>query len=121
MGIGMVELDQRLVACLEAHRGERRLDLEHGKSLFASGQSALRRLACASAIPPAGIMGPARTTGEHTEIVADAGGITGAVAGSQFPARALPDGVLANFSLNLAIAHPGIVIPRGVVGADMVK
>ena len=66
-------------------------------------------------------MRPAGTTGEHAEIVADAFGITGAVAGSQSPARALPDRVVANFSLNLAIAHPGIVIPGGVVGADMVK
>ena len=58
MCIGMVELDQRLVARLQAHRGERSLDLEHGQGLFASGQSTLCRLARGSAAPPAGVPRP---------------------------------------------------------------
>src|SRR5437868_5904862 len=108
MGIGMVELDQRLVARLEAHRSERRLDLEHVKGLFASRQSALRRLARAPATLPAGGPGPPQTLGEHAEIVADASGITRAVPVSQPPAWTLPDRIIADFGLDLAVAHPGI-------------
>src|SRR5215468_9574982 len=121
MCIGMVELDQCLIACLQAHRGERRLDLEHSKGLFAGGQSTQRCLARGPAAASAGVPGPPQTLGEHAEIVANASGITRAGPGSQPPARTLPDRVVADFGLDLAIAHPRIVIPSRIVSANVLK
>src|SRR5579872_3768429 len=44
-----------------------------------------------------------------------------AVALAELPARPLPDRVATDFGFDLGFAHPGVVIPRGVVGADMVE
>jgi len=37
------------------------------------------------------------------------------------PARALPNRVVADFGFDLAVAHSGIVIPGGIVGAHMLE
>src|SRR6516164_1429511 len=119
MRIGVVQLDQRFVTRLEANRGERRLDLEHGESRFACRQRPLDSLPRAVVISPTATARTPRAAGEHVEIIADSRGITGAVAISEAPARALPDRVMADLSFNLAVAHPGIIIPGGIVGANV--
>ena len=40
---------------------------------------------------------------------------------TQPPTRALPDGVVADLGFDLGIAHPRIIIPRGVVGAHVLE
>jgi len=35
MGVGMVQFNEHLITCLEADLGERRIEVEHGKRLFA--------------------------------------------------------------------------------------
>src|SRR5579862_6351719 len=45
MGVGMVLLDQRLVARLQPHRGQRRLEIEHCNRLRPGRRGAHRRLA----------------------------------------------------------------------------
>ena len=37
------------------------------------------------------------------------------------PARALPDGVVADLGFDLGIAHPRVIVPRGVVGAHVLE
>jgi hypothetical protein len=54
-------------------------------------------------------------------MVANAIGITGAVAVTQPPAGALPHGVVADLGFDLVVAHSGIVIPGGIVSADVVE
>ena len=54
-------------------------------------------------------------------VPADASGITRTVPGSQPPARTLPDRVMADLGLDFAIAHPDIVIPSRIVGANMLE
>src|SRR5215831_2171455 len=66
-------------------------------------------------------MSSLRAAREHAEIVANSRGITGAMADTQPPARALPNRVMADVGFNLGIAHPRVVIPRGVVGANVLE
>jgi len=40
---------------------------------------------------------------------------------SQFPGRPLPYRIAPNFRLDLGFAHAGVIIPRRVVGADMLE
>src|ERR1700757_3916991 len=106
MGVGMMQLDERLVARFEAYWGKGRLDFEHGEGLVARRKHPLHRFATAPAALPAGL----RVAGEHAEMVTYPLRITGAVAVTQPPARALPDCVVADLSLDLDIAHSGVVI-----------
>src|SRR6516165_5048986 len=121
MRIGVVELYQCLVARLEAHRGKRRLDLEYRERLFACRQRPLNSLPCAVVISPATVTRTRCAAGEHVEIIADSGSITGAGAISETPARSLPDRIMADLGFNLAVAHPGIIIPGRIVGANVIE
>src|SRR5271166_7153921 len=115
MGVGMVQLDQGLVARLEAHQGEGWVDFEDGESLLACRQRAPHWIPPMVAVAPAALPCAFRAAGEHAEMVADSIGITGAVAITQPPARALPDGVVADLGLDLGITHPCVIVPRRVV------
>src|SRR5262249_27514731 len=119
MGVGMVQLDQRLVTRLESHRGEGRFDFEHGESLLARGKRASGRIAPAIALAAA--TRTRRTLGEYTEMIANSARITGSVPIPQPPARALPDGVVADLGFDFGVAHPGIVIPGRIVSANMLQ
>src|SRR6516225_7440685 len=121
MRIGVVELHQRFVARLEAHRGERRLDLEHGEGLFACRQRPLSSLPFTIVISPTTVPRTRRAAGEYVEIIADSGCITGARAISETPARTLPDRIMADLGFNLAVAHPGIIVPGGIVRANVLE
>src|SRR6516164_10100027 len=104
-------------ARLEPHRGEWWFDFEHGKGLFARRQHPLGSLPRAVVIPPTAL----RAAGEHAEIITDSCGITRAEAISQPPARTLPNRIMADLGLNLAVVHPRIVIPSGIVGANVLE
>ena len=71
-----------------------------------------------TATPPALVM---RLAVVEAERIADAFPVSRAVTLAELPSRALPHRVVADLGLDLRLAHPGIVIPGGVVGADMLE
>src|SRR5690349_11774276 len=119
MGVGMMQLDERFVARFEAYRSKGRLDFEDGERLITRRKDPLCCFATAAAVAPAALPAGLRAAREHAEMVAYPLRITGAVAVTQLPARALPDCVVADLSLDLDIAHAGVIIPSGIVEADM--
>src|SRR5262249_21194595 len=40
---------------------------------------------------------------------------------AQFPGRPLPNRIAADFCLDLRLAHAGVIIPRSVVGPDLLQ
>src|SRR5262249_50768370 len=73
-----------------------------------------------SVSPPPIVRSPG-AAGEHPEIVTNSLGIAGTVTIPQAPARALPNRIAPDLGLDLAIAHAGIVVPRRIVGADVIE
>src|SRR5215813_4476145 len=54
-------------------------------------------------------------------MIADSRGVTGTVAISETPARTLPDRVVTDLGFDLAVVHPGIIIPRGIVSTNVIE
>src|SRR5712692_3999820 len=125
MGVGVVLFNQRLIARLETHRGERRLEVEDREGLLARRGGTCRGLAsmaigvtavmaiCAVPVPPVSV------AFINAEMIADCG--TGTVALAEPPARALPHRVAPDLGLDLGVAHPAVIVPGEVVGAHMLK
>src|SRR5205823_503484 len=100
-----------------------RLDIEHRERLVAGrcgpgGSFRSMPVRPAIAAPPALVM---RLAVVEAERIADPFAVCRAVALAELPARPLPNRVVADLGLDLRLAHPGIVIPGGVVGADMLE
>src|SRR6185437_5572482 len=112
MRVRVMRLDELLVARLEADEREGRLDAEDLQRRLLRGERARlgrvrpRRLAALA---------------EEAEPVVDVRPAHRVVAAAEGPARPLPGGIVADFRLDLRLAHPGIVVPGRVVGADMVE
>src|SRR5437867_11723354 len=113
MGVRVVLLDQHLIARLEAHRGERRFEIEHGDGLLARRGGPRRGLARPTIA--------ARLAAVVLVALIEAERIANprAVALAELPARPLPHCVAADLGLDLNFAHPGVVIPGDVVGPHM--
>src|ERR1700722_7371791 len=112
MDVGVMELHQLLIARLQPDQGEGRLQIEDGQRLL------LRRglhLRLATGLCLGLILDP-----EHAEIL-ELRPIARADAAAERPARPLPHRVASQLGLDLRRAHPGIVVPGGVVGAHMVE
>src|SRR5438874_8059747 len=123
MSIGVVLLDEDLIPRFEPHHGKRRLDVEHGERLVAGRRSprggfGAMPVRAAIAAPPALVM---RLAVIEAERIADPLAVSRAVTLAELPSRALPHRVVADLGLDLRLAHPGIVVPGGVVGADMLE
>src|SRR5215469_16332755 len=121
MRIGVMKLDQRLIARLKAHGSEWWIDLEDGKSLFSRRQRSLSSLTRTVVVSPSAVTRALRPARVHAKIIADACCITGPGTVTQSPARTLPDGVMAHLGLDLTVAHPGIIIPSGIVSTNVIK
>src|SRR5260370_6509732 len=125
MGVRVVLLDQRLIARLQAHRGERRLEVEDREGLLACRGGTCRGLASMAMGIAAGVaiaavpVAPVSVAFIDAEMIADCR--SGAVALAEPPARALPHGVAADLGLDLGVAHPAVIVPGEVVGAHMLK
>src|SRR5712691_7812619 len=125
MGVRVVLFNQRFIARLQTHRGERRFEIEDRQRLLACRGGTRRGLAtmsigvtavmaiCAVPVPPVSV------AFVDAEMIADCG--TGTVALAEPPARALPHRVAPDLGLDLGVAHPAVVVPREVVGAHMLK
>src|SRR5882672_2635061 len=113
MCIGMVELDQFLVACLEANQGEGRLYLEDDEGSLLRRQLPLVAWRLARAVA-AGIA-------KDAEIVAHGGRVVWAVTAAERPGRALPSRVMTDLGFDLGFAHSRVVVPRRIVLADVVE
>src|SRR5215472_12889849 len=121
MRVGMMQFDEGLVPRLKTNLSKGRLDFEDAESLLTCGQCATLGVGRAGSVSPPPIARSPGAPGEHPEIVANSLGIAGTVTISQAPARALPDRVAPDLGLDFAIAHAGIVVPRRIVGADMIE
>src|SRR5579864_720063 len=119
MGVGVVLFDQYLVARLQTHRGEGRLDIEHLQCLRACRGDPPRGLA----LPASGMAIRAPRVAVvllavvEPERIAHPG--NGAVALAKLPARPLPHRVTPDLGLDLRFAHPSIVVPSDIVGTHM--
>src|SRR5215469_15726725 len=120
MGVGMVHFHQHLVTRFERALGKGRLDVEHGERLLASRGGAGRGVGAARA-GTALLPVRAAVLAIDAEIIAHPRLIGRPVALPELPAWPLPDRVTADFGFDLAFAHPGVIIPRSVVGPDMVE
>src|SRR5436190_8297805 len=123
MSIGVVLLDEDLIPRFEPHHGKRRLDVEHRERLVAGrcgsgGSFRTMPVRPAIAAPPALVM---RLAVVEAERIAHPFAMSRAVALAELPSRALPHRVVADLGLDLCLAHPGIVVPGGVVGAHMLE
>src|SRR5258708_621917 len=125
MGVGVVLLDQHLVARLEAHRGEGRFEIEHVERLRARRGDPGRGLArpapgmttrMAICAPRVAIVLLAVIEAERIAHAGDR-----AMALAELPARALPHGVAPDLRLDLGFAHSPIVVPSDIVGTHMLE
>src|ERR1700722_6219531 len=116
MRVGMVELDQFLVARFQARQGHRRLEIEHRErpSLWRSRVM----VALGAVLVPArlGIVLEAEQA-----VIIEAGGIAVTQARTERPSGTLPHRIVADLLFDLVHAHTDIVIPRSVVSAHMVE
>src|ERR1700733_280320 len=112
MGVGMVQFDQHLISSLEARLGKWRVDVEDGERLLARRGDARDRIGAVASLLLAALRALAVVEAER---VGDTRFVGRAMALAKLPARPLPHRVAADFGLDLAFAHPGIVIPGGVV------
>src|SRR5882762_796076 len=121
MRVRVVLLDEDLVPRLEVHRGKGRLEVEDGERLIARRGRARRRFRLMTIRPPIAPLPGAilRAMAIKAERVAHPGAIARGVALAELPSRALPHGVVPDLRLDLGLAHPGIVVPGAVVGADV--
>src|SRR5579883_1810214 len=110
VGVGVVALDEFLVARLERRQCQRKLEPEHRERLF------LRR---ARPRPLARTLG--RLLGIEETVVFPAQPISPADAAAKRPSRPLPDRVGADLRLDLGLAHARVVIPGGVIGPHVVE
>src|SRR5580704_1692961 len=121
MRVRMVLLDEDLVPRLEVHCGKRWIEVENGERLVARRSGARRRFRLVTVRPavaprPRAIL---RAMGIEAERIAHPRAITRSVALAELPRRALPYRVITDLGFDLGFAHPSIVVPRAVVGADM--
>src|SRR6185437_10447820 len=113
MRVRVMRLDELLVAGLEADEREGRFDAEDLQRRLLGGERA-----CLRGVRPRRRLA---ALAEEAEAVMEMRPAHRAVAAAEGPARPLPGGIVADLGLDLRLAHPGIVVPRRVVGADMVE
>src|SRR5579884_221780 len=113
----MMLFDERMVARLDLHLRQRRLQREHGQRLLARRQHALGGIVRPAAAPL--LAGAVAAAGVEAERVAHLRRKAGTVAHPELPTRPLPYRVAADFSFDLAVAHAGVVVPGGIVGAHV--
>src|SRR4051794_40375814 len=120
MRVRVVLLDEDLVPCLEPHRGKWRINIENGQRLLTRRHGA--RLGV-PVVPVMAVVGAAvRTvlaTGIEPERVAYPR--SRAMPFAEPPTRPLPDRVPPDLGFDLALAHAGVIIPRHIVGPDMLE
>src|SRR6185437_16512642 len=110
MHVGVMALHQLLIAHLETRQGERRRQVEEGERLLLDRARPLRRLL------------RRRVLVEIKKAkAAPFRAAQGADSGAERPGRALPDRVMPDMGLDLGAAHPGVVIPGGVIGTHMIE
>src|SRR5665213_305121 len=112
--VGMMQLHEFLIARLEADKGQRRRQVEYSKRLFL-----LRHLTTLGRL--LALVGRRLVLEAEHAVIAKARRRARPGTRAHRPGRALPDRVVADFALDLVGTHAGVVVPRGVVGADMVE
>src|SRR5437899_9134717 len=116
MSIGVVHLDEHLIARLQTHHGKGRFEIEHGERLFAGRRGARGSLAimavCPAIAPVRAIR--VRFSVVEPERVTHPLGVTRRVPFAELPARTLAYDVVAGLGLVLRLT----LSRRGVLSAS---